>query len=41
MSYKFEFFCIFCGKPEDPKGPTSCPECREKLKAKQEAAQPQ
>lgn len=41
MSYKFEFFCIFCGKPVDPKGPTSCPECREKLKAKQEAAQPQ
>ena len=40
MSAKFEFFCIFCGKPVDPRGPTLCPECRERLKAaKQEEAQ--
>jgi len=36
MSAKFEFFCIFCGKPVDPRGPTLCPECREKFKSKQD-----
>jgi len=33
QEYRFSFYCVYCRKPVDPRGPTLCPECREKLKA--------